>query len=152
IVLTYIYLKGITLWSIAISIICKNIIVSVIRKLSSVLVTLSYVLFDFLNFIKINELYDPLHHLLYGNIFFFFFFPMCIVLFKIYTHTYILNIQINTYSPYHYFLSFFFFAEMNSLIDIFKFYKEDILDNKYQYSYNLYKGLSYLFKNKSLNY
>ncbi|SCM04451.1 conserved Plasmodium protein, unknown function [Plasmodium chabaudi chabaudi] len=107
IVLTCIYLKGVSLWSIAIIIICKNVIVSVIRKLSSIIVSLSYVLFDFLNFIKINELYDPLHHLLY---------------------------------------------EMNSIVDIFKFYKEDILDNKYQYSYNLYKGLSYLFRNKSLNY
>ncbi|EUD66408.1 hypothetical protein C922_03042 [Plasmodium inui San Antonio 1] len=107
IVLTCIYLKGVALWSIAISIICKNVIISVIRKLSSIIVSLSYVLFDFLNFIKINELYDPLHHLLY---------------------------------------------EMNSIVDIFKFYKEDILDNKYQYSYNLYKGLSYLFRNKSLRY
>ncbi|SBO19555.1 conserved Plasmodium protein, unknown function [Plasmodium knowlesi strain H] len=67
IVLTCIYLKGVALWSIAISIICKNVIVSVIRKLSSIIVSLSYVLFDFLNFIKINELYDPLHHLLYGK-------------------------------------------------------------------------------------
>lgn len=66
IILTCIYLKGVSLWSIAISIICKNVIVSVIRKLSSIIVSLSYVLFDFLNFIKINELYDPLHHLLYG--------------------------------------------------------------------------------------
>ncbi|CRH03879.1 conserved Plasmodium membrane protein, unknown function [Plasmodium relictum] len=107
IVLACVYLKGVALWAIAISIICKNVIVSVIRKLSSIIVSLSYVLFDFLNFIKINELYDPLHHLLY---------------------------------------------EMNSIVDIFKFYKEDILDNKYQYSYNLYKGLSYLFRNKALKY
>lgn len=105
--LTCVYFKGITIWTITISIIYKNLIIGLIRKLAATLVTLSYVLFDFLNFIKISELSDPLHHLLY---------------------------------------------QMNVLVDIFKLYREEILDNKYQYSYNIYKGLSYLYGNQVLDF
>lgn len=99
------YFKGLSVWTAVISIICKDLISSYVRKLAASIVGLSFVLFDFLNFVKINELYDMLHMLLY---------------------------------------------EMNGLIDVFKFYKDDILDNKYQYSYNLYKGLAYIFRNQTI--
>lgn len=101
------YFKGMCLWTIVVNIICRSLISSYVRKMAAVLVGLSFVVFDFLNFVKIRELYDTLHMLLY---------------------------------------------EMNALIEVFKFYKDDVLDNKYQYSYNLYKGLSYLLRHQTLRY
>lgn len=103
--LTCMYFKGLSLWTVTVSIVCRDMISSYVRKLAAMLIGLSFVLFDFLNFVKINELFDMLHVLLY---------------------------------------------EINGLIEVFKCYKEDILDNKYQYSYNLYKGLSYMFRNETI--